>query len=325
MIPFGAMLIISYASWAGETAPTVEPQVLVCPDSLNLCKWDSRSGWSPYWDTEAPEIIQDFRQTKAGDTIVLLRGHQESGRFVILQRDGQPILTRTIRPDGALGLPALTGEDPTGTVVLCGGGPEDFFCDTWLLRGGRAPVAMGEGFPVKCIFPRFLTSEISACVETWSRPRIRIQTRGEVGSFDIALPDTVGSVDDFMMLAEDRFLVLDNRKVLLWQDGELRELSTDPPFAVVRGAQEVYFSGYRKDSESLSFYVDFFTLDGSIGTIWEADLLVPIAILSVGDGLLIDLEGDDSRRLVRFRREGDRFVEKELWSGKSHILENQNR
>lgn len=319
------LLIICGGVWADEAFPEAQPQVLVCPQSLNLCKWDSQTGWSPYWDTSVPEIIQDFRQTSFGDTIVLLRGHQDPGRLVIIQRNGQPILTRNIHPDGALGLPALTGEDPSGSVILCGGGPGSFYCDTWLLRGGRKPVPMGTSFPTNCIFPRFSTSGTFACVETWPRPRIRVQASDGVGYDDIDLPDVGRSVDDFQILTGNRFLLAANRKILLWEDGVLRQLSTDPYFEIVRGSEGFYFSGYREGSDPMDFYIAFYAADGSGRTIWESDDLVPRAILPLGSGLLLDLENEHIRKLVYLQLKEGAFSESALWQGHSLTTENQNR
>lgn len=311
-----ALFLLGQRPTGADTLPDPGFHVLRCPSEDALCRWRPGSSWIRHWSPPAPGLIADYWQSKMGDTVILLRGHADPGRIILLNRDGSLEVTRQLFPEGAMQLSDLTTEDPEGSIVICGGRPGSFYCDTWIHRN-QGSLSTIE-FPANCIFPRFLPSGRALCLEVFPKSRLRIQTDDEGRFEDEELPFPAIRISKLNVLSEESISFVLDGKLNLWDGENLREVCPDQIFDAVPGESSVYFSGYAGNSlDKLTYHIGVLSRDGKVAILWQSADLLPTHLAPYDDGLLVDLwdEEGDYRKIVAFRPSNESFREYELWSG----------
>ena len=300
----------------GAAAPPSNTTIFVCPSEDALCRWQGPQGWRPLWRPDDFGKVRDFKHLPGLGVLVLLRGHMDPGRLVLLSEQGQLVLTRELSEGGGLSLPALSGSISGGGAVLCNGDLGAYLCDLWISPPG--PSIEVRRLPENCVFPRILDDASAICLEPAQKPRLRIGQLSQQFS-DSELP-SVRTVQDIAPLRSDAVVLLASDQLYLWRPTGLEPLALPTVLWVSSGlhSRAVYFGRCARDSNLAlkDCSVGRVDAEGMVTELFRSGDFVPERMEEETEGvLLVDFCGPAGRKLLSFQQSARKH--RELWYSQS--------
>ncbi len=308
-------------SLSAESSPTSKSPVgfaLLCPQDDGICSWSIERGWEPLLKGQNARLISSFWQTSSGSTVVLLRGHQEEGRVLVLDEGGSPMTSRYL--DMALGLSAVSAEDAAGDVILCNATIDIDMCDIEIPpMSARGPLRRSLLLPLDCLFPRFGEDGRATCFRRLDGG-VALREVDPLGRFvDHTfpwswLPDDVVRVGASLLLRK-------GDRVYIWKDFSLDQLKIKNVLWIYGQGEQAYVASCEVVSPTHPKNCHIETIDEELSKweVWRSESLSPTTVRRAGaDRLLVDASNAEERELVFVTTTGPRPQSETVWRQSLH-------
>lgn len=296
---------------------------LICPDEVGLCSWERKVGWSPLWKTSRP--IQSYWSASNGAVVLLIRGHQDSGRIVVLTPEHKVALVREL--GNGVSLAAVSAETPSGGLIICQDTPELSLCDSYLTPTGQKRVYDLPLFPTDCLYPRFLRGGAAVCATAYLANSKLLVEDSKGGFFKpvVDLPD--GPYIKDLVPHGEGVLILIREALYFWEPSStLRRIQTDPVWWVSARGGEAFIAtalydesqggGIRAPARGWSFTVSKLRQDLQLDVVWSSNELAPWHLTpAASHEFLLDASWGRRRQLIHLTLDAKGVAnEKVVWS-----------
>lgn len=279
-------------------AAPADDAILLCPREAALCAIDASGQWRRVTSLTDADAVQEIGRTASGRLVLLVRGHADAGAIVVLESNGERLLTSALAQGGGQSLSALVGEDSKGGILLCNGEPGTFLCDLWISSTSDADVRY---VPPGCLFPRFDIRRQLVCLDTGPSPALVREI--EAGRFErVALPFSGATIRGFELGDRDSAFLQTDGELHVWdgsnwtpQEANVRWLGRVGGHVVVTSCRE---SSDRAGFEDCKVRkVDQRT--NALATVWASEEFVPWLVQVGSDGSMVV---DSWNQLARQRK-----------------------